>query len=403
MLRKKIIILTDNKKLSGQAGYSFSEQGITIDKTIPCGGKNDEIEPGELEAYFTQSADIVLLMKNSLLQGFTKKLNLLGVYDLFVFPYDIQLGTGGRVPIPDDLIHIDNKKPRLKFIDVEITEHCNLKCKSCFVFSNLITDKKFLDLCLFKNNLLKLKELFWGVAMIHLQGGEPLLNPDYFEYVRITHEIFPDCNMQILTNGLLIPSIDISKLKALQLYNCTLNITQYPVLRKSLRKIKRYLNDAAVVYSLTVPRYIFAKKILLEPHKHPEIAYKNCVIKHCTGMQGNYLSPCMFPLHIYKFNKEFGCDLPETDKMDIYSIESDGWELLKALEEKQLAFCSYCHYGIVPVFWKQRKLKDAKPEDWLIKSNYFNSRLLPLFYRFAGPFLFRGYKSFSRSEGRFVK
>jgi len=400
---KKIIILTDNEKLAVQSEKLFAEQGIIIEKTVVCGRKSEEIDPGIADSCLNNNTGLILIMKNSRLQGFTKKLNRLGIDDVFVYPYDIQLCRAGGIAAPGDLIHIDNKKPRLKFLDIEITEHCNLNCKSCFVFSNVVTEKKFLDLETFKKNLLKLKELFWGAAMIHLQGGEPLLNPDFLEYVRITHEIFPDCNMQILTNGLMIPSIDITKFQELKRYNCTLNITNYPVLRKKIKQIKRFLDAGSIIYTLTVPRKIFIKKILPEPHQHPEIAYQNCLIKHCTGMQGHFLSPCMFPLHIYKFNEKFGFDLPQTDKMDIYSIKSDGWELLRTLEENPIAFCSYCHYGIVPVFWKKRKQKEACPEDWLIKANFINSKLLPFFYRFAGPFLFRGYKLFAGSEGRFVQ
>lgn len=367
------------------------------------GNKNIQIKQEILELYFQGNADIILIMKNSLLQSVTKELYRLGVFSLYVYPYDIQLDSADRTLSPNKLIHIDNEKPRLGFIDVEISEYCNLKCKGCLDFSNLVRKKSFLDLNLFKNNILKLKELFWGVATIHLQGGEPLTNPDFLEYVKITHEIFPDCDIHILTNGLLITSIDMEKLKELKSFNCTLNISQYPITRKMSGKIKKYLNEAAVVYIFSLPKYIFAKKILLKPHKHPEISYKNCAIKRCTGMQRNYISPCMFPLHIYKFNEEFGFELPETDKMDINNIDIDGWTLIETLENKPMAFCSYCYYGLIPFLWKQRKPSEVKFEDWIVNSKYINSKFLPLFFKSAGTIFFKMFTAFFKVEGWFHK
>ena len=61
-------------------------------------------------------------------------------------------------------------------------------------------------------------------------------------------------------------------------------------------------------------------------------------------MQNEYIAPCMFPLHINKFNHEFGCALPDTDKIEIHNFPGTGWELIEILEEKPAAFCRYCHY-----------------------------------------------------------
>jgi len=402
LLKNNQIVISDDKKIFIRYKDVCLKNGINIIEHVYC-EKNIQIKREILERYFQGSADIVLIMKNSFLQYVTKELHHLEVFSLYVYPYDIQLNCVDRIPSPKRLIHIDNQKPRLGFLDIEISEHCNLKCKGCLDFSNLVRNKTFLDLNQFRNNLFKLKELMWGVAIIHLQGGEPLLNPDFLEYVKITHEIFPDCDIHILTNGLLINSIDISKLEALKTYNCTLNISQYPITRKINRKIKQNLNASSVVYTFSLPKYIFAKKILLKPHKHPEISYKNCAIKRCTGMERNYISPCMFPLHIYKFNKEFGFDLPETDKMDINKIDVDGWTLIETLENRPMEFCSYCYYGLVPFLWKQRKPSEVKFEDWIVESKYINSKFLPLFFNSVGMIFFKIFNALLKVEAWFHK
>lgn len=58
------------------------------------------------------------------------------------------------------------------------------------------------------SDLLRMKELFWGVEKIKLLGGELLFNEDLWKFVDITRRIFPDSYLRILTNGLLLPKND---------------------------------------------------------------------------------------------------------------------------------------------------------------------------------------------------
>lgn len=402
-MRSTVIILTENRTIYDSLRSNPSDGWAMRVKPVLCRGKEARIEPGDIQAFFNGEADIALMMKNALLKEYSKVLFRLGVYNLYIYPYDIQLNDGGRLPQPDDFIQIDNTKPRLSFLDVEITQHCNLQCKGCLDFSNLVKEKSILDIELFRKNLLKLKEYFWGAATIHLQGGEPLDNPDFLDYVRLTHEIFPDCDIHIVTNGLRIPSIDLNKLKVLRKYNCTLHITQYPKFRKVFRKIKKIIKENNIACIITAPRYLFAKILLQQPHNHPDISFKNCLVKRCSGMQNEYIAPCMFPLHINKFNHEFGCALPDTDKIEIHNFPGTGWELIEILEEKPAAFCRYCHYIVKPFLWKQRKLSEVKPEDWFIRPTFINKRLPPFIYRYLGSIFTIIYRMLTASEKKYNK
>lgn len=402
-LKNNLFILTDDKHIYRRAKAFFAGYGYTVTALVYITLKNGALHHRLSDIPGFSYADTVLIAKNGRLQGLTKALHQQGIYDLYVYPHDRFAKKNPTLPSPEQLLHIDNKKPRLNFMDVEISGHCNLHCKGCLDFSNIVKEKQFLDIDLYEKNLRKLKEFFWGIAMIHLQGGEPLANPAFLDYVKITHTIFPDCDIRIVTNGLLIPTIETTRLRDLADYNGAINITRYPALKKIRRNIKHRLDDAGVVYSMTLPRYVFAKKILSKPHRHPDIAYKHCLIKHCTGMQGEYISPCMFPLHIHKLNSAFGLALPDTDKREISALDMDGWELLEILENQPIDFCRYCHYGVVPFLWKQQRPTEAGPEDWLVMPGIINSKILPFFYRFGGGFLYKVYKSFSGSEGNYSK
>ena len=69
------------------------------------------------------------------------------------------------------------KKPVLEYVESEITQFCNLNCKGCADFINLVSDKKHYDLEEFMRDYTRLSELFCTVKKIRLMGGESLLNP----------------------------------------------------------------------------------------------------------------------------------------------------------------------------------------------------------------------------------
>lgn len=91
------------------------------------------------------------------------------------------------------------------FLNIEPTSFCNLKCRLCPTGNNILArDKGFMTLEIFK------KILFgWNSKRtnIYLGGfGEPLLNKDFLEMVRISKD--KEVDISIFTNGnLLTPEI----------------------------------------------------------------------------------------------------------------------------------------------------------------------------------------------------
>ena len=45
----------------------------------------------------------------------------------------------------EQLVEIDLSKPRLKQFDVNLVDHCNMKCKGCLRFSNLVDEPVYAD------------------------------------------------------------------------------------------------------------------------------------------------------------------------------------------------------------------------------------------------------------------
>ena len=124
-----------------------------------------------------------------------------------------------------------HRKPRLKKIQFEIhlTDHCNLNCQMCDHFSPL-AEEYYLDLQDFQKQMERLSFLFHNEAQfIRLLGGEPLLHPDVVSFFPITRACFPETDIKLYTNGLLLPAQTDAFWEACTKYNIIIVITKYPV------------------------------------------------------------------------------------------------------------------------------------------------------------------------------
>lgn len=76
------------------------------------------------------------------------------------------------------------------FFDIEVTEHCNLNCKSCGSFAPL-ADEEYIDIDELDRDLRRLSELSDGeVHHINILGGEPLLHPEIARIVEMVRHYF---------------------------------------------------------------------------------------------------------------------------------------------------------------------------------------------------------------------
>jgi MoaA/NifB/PqqE/SkfB family radical SAM enzyme len=99
--------------------------------------------------------------------------------------------------------------------DIELTRHCNLKCKFCYSASGKPLDNE-LSSKEIKRIISDAKDL--GVKTITLTGGEPLLHPNFFEIVDFARS--KDIIVQIFSNGTLINSDAAKKLFSYHVFPC---------------------------------------------------------------------------------------------------------------------------------------------------------------------------------------
>ena len=90
----------------------------------------------------------------------------------------------------------DNRSPSLRYLQLHITENCNLNCRHCYLGEKEDTD---MELEAAKKAIGEFGEYGWKLL---LTGGEPLLCEDFWEIIDFASR-FP-VRIELLTNGTLI-------------------------------------------------------------------------------------------------------------------------------------------------------------------------------------------------------
>ena len=231
-------------------------------------------------------------------------------------------------------------------VEYHLVDSCNLNCAGCSHYSSLIDDKKIVPLEFIIKDLTLLKgkvgnKLRW----LRLLGGEPLLHPNIKECLKGIRELFSKAQISIVTNGILLKSMDQEFYDTCLDYNIEIAITDYGIvkklssimirMRKSGIRIRYYKNPSIWHYQhirLTSERINCLNKCL----------YKNI----CNNYRDGKIYLCPHIAYIEYFNKYFKKDikLDETDYIDLNDIETFN-ELIERLNNLKPNFCyQYCNY-----------------------------------------------------------
>ncbi len=336
----------------------------------------ENVTPALLGRY--AGAAVIFALPNAELRAAAALCRAGGFASVAVLPYDVRRDLAAPIAVDPEL-------PRLDYVEMELSETCNLNCRGCCDFSNLLSGKRFYEFDRFCADLRQLRTLFWGVEKIRLMGGEPLLNPRLPDYAEQAREIFPDCDLRIVSNGLLVPALSKETLARIRAADCSFDISNYPPTRKKKAEIEKTLRDAGVGCKIGVPMEFFFRSLLKTPGTDPAPAFRNCIFTHCHMMGQGRLAPCSYAYCAYRFNERFGPTYPETDYVDLYAPGMDGWEILRRFSQPH-DFCRCCGSGIAPTRWQGGCRGDAaKAADWQIPSTFFNRRLLPALQRLSKP------------------
>ncbi len=86
------------------------------------------------------------------------------------------------------------KNPHILSVQIEVTNVCNERCIHCYIPHELKTTH--MDIQLYRDILMQCREM--GVLTILLTGGEPMLHPQFVEFIKLISEF--DFEIKILSN-----------------------------------------------------------------------------------------------------------------------------------------------------------------------------------------------------------
>jgi len=113
--------------------------------------------------------------------------------------------------------HFKNK-PQLAYFQIELTSRCNERCVHCYIpHESKIVD---IDPILFYNVLDQCREM--GVLTLTFSGGEPMLHPNFIEFLRKAKEY--DFSINILSNLTLLNDEIVAEMKANRLSSVSVSL-----------------------------------------------------------------------------------------------------------------------------------------------------------------------------------
>ena len=222
-------------------------------------------------------------------------------------------------------------------VEMHVVDYCNLNCKGCAHFSPLFSRQQP-DSIKRINDIEVLASKFSHVIKFFLMGGEPFENPEICKYIVEARKILPNTMIQIVTNGLLIPTLSKEVLDTIRENDIVVSISEYEPTHKIIDRIEKVLMDNNIRYLI---RSFNTKQLFNKPLSISESSkYNNiCISNGCVNIWEGKIARCPTLMYIDKFNKTFSMSLPN---QGIYNLsELSGRDILELMKEDVL-LCKHC-------------------------------------------------------------
>lgn len=259
------------------------------------------------------------------------------------------------------------KPKKSLYVEFPLSGHCNQNCISCGAFSPL-SEKEFLNYSIFKKDIARLADIDIGhnlVKMLIFTGGEPLLNPEIIKFIELAHQYFPNCVINIQTNGILLGKMPEKFWTACKDNNVRFSLTNYPTLKESdIAAVIKKMNE----YNLKF--YFFGGKIKMM-YKIPldinggHNDFKICHWANCNArLKNGSLYGCGYRAYINKLNEYFNLNfkVSNEDRMNIYEVK--GTDEISNFIANPTPFCHYCNIREA-IFGELCRESARKLKEWI--------------------------------------
>ena len=253
----------------------------------------------------------------------------------------------------------------LPYLEFHIADHCNLNCHACEHYSSLVKEPKFPVLEKFIEDFNQLHKFIDDIGTIRIMGGEPLLNPQINEYIKLARQLYPFADIRVVTNAILLKKMSEDFFDALRKFNVGIDISVYPPMKSKIPEIQNLMRSKAIQSEIhTDPKDEFFKRRSLKPHSHlSETFFTDCGAAMCNFLYDGKIAPCSRPFTLKYFNEYFKQNLPTEGKIDLYNENLTTEKLIRQLL-KPIPACAHCGQKKV-IKWKPASYP-AKLSDWVV-------------------------------------
>lgn len=234
---------------------------------------------------------------------------------------------------------MDKSKFRFEY---DIVDYCNLNCAGCSHYAP-IGENKYVTSNQAEVELKSLANIIKDECdIIHIMGGEPLLNPEINEILKICRNNFPNTELQVVTNGILLDKMDVLFWKTCHDLNIKICLTLYPIKLKR-DKIMAYakmfnINIIPFRNGTSFNRYLIDENGKQDINK----SYSQCNLKNCPLYKNNKLYPCTITGCVNKLNNYFNKNIEVTNNDYIEINNETTKEMIYDFLNKPIPFCKYC-------------------------------------------------------------
>jgi len=258
----------------------------------------------------------------------------------------------------------------IPYCEINIVHGCNLRCAQCSHFSpyrkGLSTKEDIVDWLHSWSQKI-------DTNVINLLGGEPFLHPDLAEIVRECNHILPDSKIEITTNGLLLPRIDVAIFDVLREANVKIIVSDhsgngvpYGQVLEGIGLLKKQNVQHVVRNSNNqwyVPYRWNEKNAPIPFQSNPKLAWSVCYAKNCKSLMNNKFYKCSILANIAKSVEE-GVLAPNLWQAALtykpLTLDSTAEEIAAHFNTREIPECRNCPDQLILVRNEQLSVSDVK-------------------------------------------
>lgn len=252
--------------------------------------------------------------------------------------------------------------PRL---EINLIDACNLKCKGCSHFSSIFMQDSVYPLEEYKKDLRQLNEV-GTLGRIRLLGGEPFLLQNLDAYLSATRAVFKNTDIEVVTNGLLIPKANKEVMSALKEYNIIIAISPYEPTLKLKEQIASTLKSCDVSwYFVGEEISYFTRNLTLQNNHDAKKSSQACLSSGCLFLRRGRLYKCPVEALVNDFYKYYGLMYRYEGGTDIYQNVDNLYQQIVAYALEPSKMCQYCAETPENIKWSVAS--NPSLQDWLYK------------------------------------